>query len=123
MDIISVPIKVRLIPDSVLPKAQLPDGCFPSALSGCIPYLSRSNQAQISFGEQPFDLLPADGKIRIILRYYPDTMQVVRQQADCIQCVREALAYRQTRPILPASNQALRSKLRAASVVRIGRRL
>ena len=74
MDVIHMFVEVPVIPNSVLPKSPLPDGCFVPFLPGFAADFSRTDLFQVSFGEKAFDFFPTHRIISITFRQAPDTM-------------------------------------------------
>jgi hypothetical protein len=79
MDVVPMAVEILLISNGMFPETPLPDGSFPSAQAVWITDFSRSDPVQIKFGEQPFDLFPTDGIIRITLWQDADAVEMVRQ--------------------------------------------
>jgi hypothetical protein len=62
MNVIDVLIEIDFIADHVLPKPALPSGSLPPFAARFILCFSRPDLGSISPGEQPLDLLSANGK-------------------------------------------------------------
>jgi hypothetical protein len=91
MNVRDVVLKIRLIPYCEFPKPPLPNGRLPFSYSGYVAETAGTNPSQISPGKQSFYLGPPNGKICVAVRQTPDTMQMVRQQAERFRDEGEAL--------------------------------
>lgn len=80
VQIVHVPVKVRLVADLMFPEAALPDRGF--AAAGAARGLSSGQikMTDASLRRQPFDQIPAQAVIGIVSRQGPDAMQMIGQQ-------------------------------------------
>jgi len=68
MDVIHILVEIPAIPNGMLPKSPLPDGCLVSFFPGFAACFSRPDLRQVSFGETAFDFFPTYRIIMIAFR-------------------------------------------------------
>ena len=81
VDVIDMLLQVRFITNLVFPEPALPDSTLPFSVAGkALGGLGLAG-GEISASETSLDSRPAQGKITIIRRQFPDAMQMLGQQA------------------------------------------
>ena len=78
VDVIDMALKIGVIANSVLPVATLPD-----ALLSARDFAFRSRPRIESSRESTLDEIPAGGEILIMLGQYPDSVDMIGQDANC----------------------------------------
>src|SRR5512133_2740419 len=81
MDVINMIVKITLIKNHVRPITALPDWCFTLNLMRLVSGSTRSYVFDVFPGEETFDFLPPHRIISVIFRQFPNSVNMVREQA------------------------------------------
>jgi len=88
VDIIDMMHQLNFVADSVFPESFLPDTPFPVMITRMRDFGFLTAVSQPRFGKPAFYASPPSGKIVIIFRQFPNTMNMIRQKNNSRQIER-----------------------------------